>query len=192
MLYTELSSIYEKKDYLNKIKPFEELHYMLKKFLVTELKKQTVYFNPYKFAYINTMNHKAALNFFLAVSYTESVFKPYYSVECDCGSTNIVEELSPEIIMFCDECLDEIQLYENSYLKNVNVLFKLNSNIKKEINLDLKLQSSSEETNLSGEDISIGEPSLGDIMDSQDEELKEISAFSIKFAKELRYALNGV
>lgn len=189
LLYTELKNIYDKKDYLNRTSPLEEFHVSLKTFLISELKKQTKYFNPYKFAMNYSMNPKGALNMFLAMSNNSNLLKQFYAIECDCGGIRIVESLDSSI--YCDECYNEIVLDNESFLQNINILFTLESQVKKELQLNLKNQSSSVEVGYIKEEDYSRNPSIQEILaisseGETSEENEDIKEFAEKMRRKMR------
>lgn len=189
LLYTELKNIYNKKDYLNRTSPLEEFHVSLKTFLISELKKQTKYFNPYKFAMNYSMNPRGALNIFLAISKDSNLLKQYFAIECDCGGIRIVESL--DSMIFCDECYNEIVFENETFLQNINILFALGSQVKKELQFDLKHQSSSVEVGYIKEEDYSRNPSIQDILTiptegETPEETEDINEFAEKMRRKMR------
>lgn len=189
LLYIELKNIYDKKAYLNRTSPLEEFHVSFKLFLINELKKKTRYFNPYKFAAMYAIKPREALNIFLALSVDNKVLQKYFAIECECGGIRIIGTLEEEI--FCDECYEEIPFNKEYFLENITILFKLEHKIKKELEFNLKHQSSSANSKIVKEEEILRGPSFDDILATQkeDEGLDEILGMK-EFAERMRNNLN--
>ncbi|QMT16123.1 hypothetical protein H1Q58_08995 [Planococcus maritimus] len=173
LLYKNLKNIYREKPALEFLSPLEETYLFIRDFLKLALERNNEYVNPSDYSIKYGQDMLNSLNLFLNISQSAyPILSRYYYISCDeCDSPTIVSSMNK--LYECTHCKYPLDITSDTKetFSNIHYIFKINPEIRKELNYDLKGQPSSSSNFVEeGDQTPYSEaPNLSMLIESQDE-----------------------
>lgn len=178
LLFRSLKNLYDTRPSLEFLSPLDETYILLRNFLSLAVKKDKDFVNSNDYSLKYKKDMVNSLNLFLSLSSGPNpILNKYYYITCDeCGSPTIVNSLLDAYdCTHCREPLDLTSTVHDSFT-NIHYIFKINTDIRKELNFDLKGPPSfSCELEEEGPNSSLSEsPNLSVVLSNENKEFTAI------------------